>query len=101
MGCGESDSQFGETALMRAASNDHTDCVHMLIDAGADKDAKGYVRVGRCFALLPLFSDFLLTFHLPLYIFVHLPLCVWYFLTFKGSMVSSSLRFFFFCSLCC
>ena len=36
--------QYGWTALMRAASGGCADCVRLLIDAGADKDAKSKVR---------------------------------------------------------
>jgi ankyrin repeat protein len=42
--CGESDSQNGYTALMHAAGFDRAECVRLLIDAGADKDAKDNVR---------------------------------------------------------
>ncbi len=36
----------GLTALMRAADNGHVDCVRLLIEAGAEKDAKdSYVCV--------------------------------------------------------
>jgi hypothetical protein len=41
---GESDSQFGRTALILAAARGHADCVQLLIDAGADKEAKDRVR---------------------------------------------------------
>ena len=41
---GESDSQSGYTALIEAASRGHADCVRMLVDAGADKDARDNVR---------------------------------------------------------
>jgi hypothetical protein len=36
--------QGGFTALLRAASNGHTDCVRSLIERGADKEAKTSVR---------------------------------------------------------
>ncbi len=36
--------QFGMTALMWAASNGHADCARLLLDAGADKEAKNEVR---------------------------------------------------------
>ena len=49
----DSESQHGTTALIWAAHNGHADCVRLLIDAGADKDAKDQVRVGRCFAEAP------------------------------------------------
>ncbi len=42
-GC-ESHSQGGYTALMYAAYSGHVDCVRLLIDAGADKDATTNVR---------------------------------------------------------
>jgi ankyrin repeat protein len=41
---GESDSQDGDTALIYAADDGHADCVRLLIDAGADKEAKNNVR---------------------------------------------------------
>jgi hypothetical protein len=47
---------------MYAAGNDHAECVRLLIDAGADKDAKDWVRVVRCLEYLPfrlLFQPFL------------------------------------------
>jgi hypothetical protein len=44
VGFGEFDSQFGDTALIRAAWHGHAECVRLLIDAGADKDAKSNVR---------------------------------------------------------
>ena len=55
---GKFESQNGSTALMYAAVYGHTDCVRLLIDAGADKDAKDWVRVGRCFGVgtLPFFT---------------------------------------------
>ncbi len=36
--------QDGCTALIWAASNGHTDCVRLLVEGGADKDAKSTVR---------------------------------------------------------
>jgi hypothetical protein len=47
-GGGESNSQDGSTALMRAVDDGHAECVRLLIDAGADKDAMNMVRVSRC-----------------------------------------------------
>ena len=38
-------AQRGCTALIHAAANGHADCARLLLDAGADKDAKDYVRV--------------------------------------------------------
>jgi hypothetical protein len=37
-------SQYEMTALMRAAENGHADCLRLLIDAGADKEARNNVR---------------------------------------------------------
>ncbi len=39
------DAQFGNTALIRAAGNSHADCVRLLLDAGADKEAIDNVSV--------------------------------------------------------
>jgi hypothetical protein len=50
--------QDGYTALKGAAANGHADCVRLLIDAGADKDAKINVRVGRCFVEAPFLFIF-------------------------------------------
>ena len=36
--------QIGRTALMSAGRKGHTDCVRLLIEGGADKDAKDAVR---------------------------------------------------------
>ncbi len=44
-------SQWGLTALMIAARNDHAECMRLLIDAGANKDALDEVRLCSCFAL--------------------------------------------------
>ena len=41
-------AQFGATALMRAADNGRADCMRLLLDAGADKNAKDRVRAMRC-----------------------------------------------------
>jgi hypothetical protein len=41
---GESDSQGGYSALIFSAANGHTDCVRLLIDAGADTEARNNVR---------------------------------------------------------
>jgi hypothetical protein len=37
-------AQHGWTALMWAAEDGHADCARLLLDAGADKDAKDVVR---------------------------------------------------------
>jgi ankyrin repeat protein len=40
-------AQYGQTALMCAAESGHADCARLLLDAGADKNAKcnGWVRL--------------------------------------------------------
>ncbi len=45
--------QVQGTALIRAATQGHADCVRLLLDVGADKDAQDKVR---CRSLLPLLS---------------------------------------------
>ena len=52
---GESDSQHGRTALIWAAMRSNADCVRLLIDAGADKEAKYIVR-RRSLSLLTCLS---------------------------------------------
>ena len=42
-------SQSGSTALMRAAAHDYAVCVRLLVEAGADKEAKDRVRVSPLF----------------------------------------------------
>ncbi len=42
---GSLDSQEGRTALILAAGWDYANCVRLLLDAGADKEATAYVRV--------------------------------------------------------
>ncbi len=37
-------AQIGMTALMNSASGGHVDCMRVLLDAGADKEAKDNVR---------------------------------------------------------
>ncbi len=44
VGCGKFGSQDGYTALIEAAWEGHAGCVRLLIDAGADKEAKNNVR---------------------------------------------------------
>ena len=61
-------------ALMHAAAADHADCVRLLIDAGADKDAKSDVRVGCCVIFyLCLLLSFLL---FDLYLFENNATCL-------------------------
>jgi hypothetical protein len=44
---------------MRSAERGQVDCVQLLVDAGADKEVRTNVRVGRCFAeVQPLFVHF-------------------------------------------
>ena len=50
LGCGESDSQEGWTALIEAATEGHVECVRLLIEAGTNKEAKDHVRIGYCFS---------------------------------------------------
>ncbi len=59
-------SQDGYTALISAAAYGHADCVRLLIDAGANKEAKNGVRASRCFAgyLLGLVYLIAIYFHL-------------------------------------
>ncbi len=58
MGGGESDSQDGNTALMWAAEYGRAECVRLLIDAGADKEAEDNVRRRSlfCFCASVIFS---------------------------------------------
>ncbi len=56
---GECTLQGGFSALLIAAEKGHADCARLLIDAGADKEAKDRVRVDCCFAWGP----FLLFLH--------------------------------------
>jgi hypothetical protein len=44
---GKHDSQIGMTVLMCAADHGHADCARLLIDIGADKEAKTTVRSSR------------------------------------------------------
>ncbi len=46
-------AQGGWTALMRAARLGHADCARLLLDAGADKNAKGEVRASAGVACGP------------------------------------------------
>jgi ankyrin repeat protein len=41
-------SQSGRTALMCAATGGHAECMRLLLEAGADKEAVEYVRGKRC-----------------------------------------------------
>ncbi len=71
---GKFDSQGEWTVLMVAAENGHAACVRLLIDAGADMEAKDRVRVAllvllssRHFiftAFVSLFQSLCLTFHI-------------------------------------
>ena len=44
-GDGKINAQDGDTVLTLAASKGHTDCVRLLLEGGADKEAKNSVRV--------------------------------------------------------
>jgi hypothetical protein len=59
-------SQEGWTALIWAAWNGHADCVRLLINVGADKDAKSIVRHRS----LLYFCAFATCFPFPVLIFV-------------------------------
>jgi hypothetical protein len=48
-------AQNGWTALICAATNGHADCVRLLLDAGADKEAKDSVRASAVFVYGALF----------------------------------------------
>jgi hypothetical protein len=50
-------TQSGRTALIQAAQNGHTDCVRLLVQAGADKDAKDNVRVSLVSRMFFRFAD--------------------------------------------
>ena len=67
------DSQDGWTALIQASVNGHTDCARLLIEAGADKEAKDNVRAGRVLSLRFMFMHLILFLlcwqHLYLFIF--------------------------------
>jgi hypothetical protein len=57
---GNSVSQDRDTALMRAAVHGHVDCARLLIDSGADKEAKNNVH--HLSLLLGLWMSQLFTF---------------------------------------
>ena len=54
---GECDAQFGNTALIRAAGNSCADCVRLLLDAGADKEARDNVSVGGGIFHVPVVTE--------------------------------------------
>ena len=94
--CGESELQGRDTALMSAAVEGHADCVRLLIDAGADKEAKDNVRVGRCLLIVAPYCLFLLfpaTFSSQLFLFLICSLFVQYILTLEGFTTCSSPSF--------
>ncbi len=80
---GKYDSQDGDTALICAAKRRFVDCVQLLIDAGADKDAKDNVRrqslllLGRLVVKFSSFSSQFLLYinilcqRLPIYLALH------------------------------
>ena len=49
-------AQNGVTALIYAGYKGHADCALLLLDAGADKEAKSNVRASRLAALVGLFT---------------------------------------------
>jgi hypothetical protein len=51
-------SQFGETALMKASSEDLSDCVKLLLEGGADKEIKDMVRAVDALLFPPAFLIF-------------------------------------------
>jgi ankyrin repeat protein len=50
--------QRGGTALLRAARDARTDCLRLLVEAGADKNAKDDVRVVPVFSVVYLLAQF-------------------------------------------
>ena len=52
---GEPDVQRGYTALIHASEKDFEDCARLLMDAGADREAKSEVRLVA--SLLNLCAD--------------------------------------------
>ena len=44
-------TQVGSTALIHAAASNHADCVRLLDESGADKNAEDNVRVGNVMCL--------------------------------------------------
>ncbi len=61
-------TQDGNNTLVYTAGNGHTDCVRMLLEGGADKDAKtsvrdinkGSLRHHECFYVMKHLASFLL-----------------------------------------
>jgi hypothetical protein len=84
--CCESNSQSGWTALINAGYMGRADCVRLLIDAGADKDARNNVR-RRCLICLSLF---LFAHH-----YLQFPHFEWYLALLINSWFSSSFFFHF------
>ncbi len=97
--CGdESDSQLRLTALMHTATMGHADCVRLLIDAGADKEAKDAVRrlqqIPICFT--PTFQASLIFICNPMFFaslstFILRPRCCCAFLFIFSRILQSSL----------
>jgi hypothetical protein len=88
-------SQSGWTALMWAAGNGRADIARLLIDAGADKEARDNVRrrLLRCFRALPLFLILYFIFHLPLFFSLNLPHFFLLFLISKNTIACFFPRF--------
>jgi hypothetical protein len=64
------DSQHGWTALIGAAHECQADCVRLLIDAGADKDAKDNVRARSLLYLCIICTFYTLCLFMSLAVFV-------------------------------
>jgi hypothetical protein len=68
------ESQHGNTALICTALQDQLDCARLLIDAGADKEARNDVRIDRCFTGRYL----VFYFHFPISLFFFTVLAVFF-----------------------
>jgi ankyrin repeat protein len=50
-------SQHGQSALLCAALTGHADCVQLLLEAGANKEARGNVRVWATVELIRIIAQ--------------------------------------------
>jgi ankyrin repeat protein len=89
--CCESDSQSGWTALINAGYMGHAECVRLLIDAGANKDARNNVR-RRCLICVSRLSHF--SYELCFYLLV----TICNFLISNGTLSCSLIPGFLLCS---